>query len=127
MIVRFPVSLSTIRAHKDDFESAICQVHVRVEILQGLQQVLAGRTPVCREEKANVLESVKALGCYRLGHICLLALSLCRATLLDEGISYHFLNALAKRVFRRQSEIGHCFTFRFFHHFKFIKFLLQSI
>ena len=93
-MVRFPVLLGAIRAHEDDFKRSLGEVHIGVEILQGLQHELARRAPVGREEQADVLEPVKALACHRLSQTRLFALTLCVTALLDELVTYDFINAL---------------------------------
>lgn len=80
----FPLTLSSIGRYENDFHCSLCQIYIRVEILQGLQHVLARGTPIGRKEKTDILETLESFGCYGLSKCGLLALTLRLTALLNE-------------------------------------------
>ena len=80
----FPLALSSVGGYENDLHGSLRQIHIRVEILQGLQHVLARGTPIGRKEKTDVLESLESFGCYGLSKCGLLALTLRLTALLNE-------------------------------------------
>ena len=106
-MVSFVFFLAMVRGDQDDLESALLQVHISVEVLQRLQFVLAGGTPLGREKQADVLESLQVINRCSLSQRGLFPLSFSLATLLDEGRADDFIDAGVEHVDWLHSEIGH--------------------
>ena len=79
-----PFLLVAIAGHKNDLHGALSHVNICVEVLEGLEHVLAWGTPFGREEKSDVFEATEVLHCGSFGQAGLFTLTLSRPTLLDK-------------------------------------------